>query len=94
MLCPEHEKHKTIVYCILDIQRSLEEAVKHLDEIDSRECTQRKDDGSENGICTPIVPLFCKTAGLSIGLSSIKMNMICGERSSFGDFYTYVKLSV
>lgn len=50
--------------------------------------------GNENGICTPIIPLFCKTVGLSTGLSSIKMNMICGERSSFGDFFVYVKLPV
>lgn len=94
MQCPEHEKHKAIVYSLLSVQRLWAEVVKHLDEIDSRECTQRKDDGSENGICTPIVPLFCKTVGLSTGLSSIKTNMVCGERSSFGDFFTYVKLSV
>ena len=41
-----------------------------------------------DGICTPIVPLFCKTVGLSTGLPSIKKNMICGERSSFGDFFS------
>lgn len=61
---------------------------KHEDGLKSRRL------GNENGICTPIIPLFCKTVGLSTGLSSIKMNMICGERSSFGDFFTYVKLSV
>ena len=34
------------------------------------------------------VPLFCKTVGLSTGLPTIKKNMICGERSSFGDFFS------
>lgn len=32
----------------------------------------------------PLYPYFIKTVGLSTGLSSIKMNMICGERSSYG----------
>ena len=33
----------------------------------------------------PLYPYFIKTVGLSTGLSSIKMNMICGERSSYGE---------
>ena len=33
----------------------------------------------------PLYPYFIKTVGLSTGLSSIKMNMICGERSSCGE---------
>ena len=34
---------------------------KHEDGLKSRRL------GNENGICTPIVPLFCKTVGLSTG---------------------------
>ena len=45
--------------------------------------------GNENGICTPIVPLFWYFTDLLTGLPSIKMNMICGERSSFGDFFSF-----
>lgn len=53
--------------------------------------------GNENGICTsPLSPYFArvyrdnlkaKLSGWNLltGLSSIKMNMICGERSSCGD---------
>ena len=41
--------------------------------------------GNENGICTHIVPLFWYFTDLLTGLPSIKMNMICGERSSCGD---------
>ena len=36
------------------------------------------------GFVPPLYPYFIKTVGLSTGLSSIKMNMICGERSSYG----------
>ena len=32
--------------------------------------------GNVDGICTPIVPLFCKTVGLSTGLPSIKKNVL------------------
>ena len=53
--------------------------------------------GNENGICTsPLSPYFArvyrdnlkaKLSGWNLltGLSSIKMNMICGERSSCGE---------
>ena len=44
-----------------------------------------------DGICTPIVLLFCKTVGSSTGLPTIKNNMICGERSSFGDFFSFTQ---
>ena len=37
------------------------------------------------GFVSPLYPYFIKTVGLSTGLSSIKMNMICGERSSYGE---------
>ena len=37
------------------------------------------------GFVPPLYPYFIKTVGLSTGLSSIKMNMICGERSSYGE---------
>ena len=36
------------------------------------------------GFVPPLYPYFIKTVGLSTGLSSIKMNLICGERSSYG----------
>ncbi len=42
----------------------------------------------------PLYPYFIKTVGLSTGLPSINMNAIYGERSSFGDFFVYVKMSV
>lgn len=46
------------------------------------------------GFVPPLYPYFIKTVGLSTGLSSIKMNMICGERSSYGDFFSLQKMSV
>ena len=63
--------------------------------------------GNENGICTsPLSPYFArvyrdnlkaKLSGWNLltGLSSIKMNMICGERSSCGGLlFVYKKMSV
>ena len=47
------------------------------------------------GFVPPLYPYFIKTVGLSTGLSSIKMNMICGERSSYGGLlFVYKKMSV
>ncbi len=47
------------------------------------------------GFVPPLYPYFIKKVGLSTGLSSIKMNMICGERSSYGGLlFVYKKMSV
>ena len=47
------------------------------------------------GFVPPLYSYFIKTVGLSTGLSSIKMNMICGERSSYGGLlFVYKKMSV
>lgn len=43
------------------------------------------------GFVPPLYPYFIKTVGLSTGLSSIKMNMICGERSSYGGLLFVIK---
>ena len=46
------------------------------------------------GFVPPLYPYFIKKVGLSTGLSSIKMNMICGERSSYGGLlFVYKKMS-
>lgn len=46
------------------------------------------------GFVPPLYPYFIKTVGLSTGLSSIKMNMICGERSSYGGLLFVYKKNV